>query len=218
MTTCNLHKNHPTKLFNQENNNLFKVGDNYMCVSDERIDTGDWFHYKEDNSINNVESSLHFTKLKADKASKKIIFSTQFIDESIPVLDIESEDIEKLSLNFANSLKLYAPIEEHEFQNAKEWFRFGYQKAKEKYQFTEEDLEMAFNHQTEFNQACEPVGIITFEQFIQSLQQPKQIKSIEVEYEYTVCGNKLSHANSHITPSLTPVILPNGKVKCKLNY
>lgn len=135
------------KIFNNLNNNLFKIGDNYVCINNEGIKKGDWVleilnkvifrAINEGNDYNNY-------------SFKKVAFSTQFIHESIPVLDINTTDnIEELSL------------------------------------------------------------------YIKSLQQPKEIQSIEVEYEeYTEenTGNELKWINTR------PVTLPNGKIKCKINY
>ena len=100
------------KIFNKLNNNLFKVGDNYVCISDEKIKYGDTWIYvcpvngvinSGDNgemfTLNTIPDSWDwFEKLYDKENYKKVVFSTQFIHESIPVLDTDIIDnIEKLS-------------------------------------------------------------------------------------------------------------------------
>ena len=135
-----------TKSF-EINKDLFKVEDNYVCVSDEEIKYGDTWVYISNYGIDEVNNNdvfvLNtipdfmnlFSKLHDRLNYKKVVFSTQFINESIPILNIEDET--------------------------------------------------------------------------------NEIKSIEVEYEKYIeenTGNELKWVNNR------PVILPNGKVKCKINY
>ena len=120
-----------TKSF-EINKDLFKVEDNYVCVSDEEIKEGDWVLETLNKVIFRV---INEGNDYAKSSFKKIINSTQFINESIPILNIEDET--------------------------------------------------------------------------------NEIKSIEVEYEEYIeenTGNELKWVNKR------PVILPNGKIKCKINY
>ena len=135
-----------TKSF-EINKDLFKVEDNYVCVSDEEIKYGDTWVYISNYGIDEVNNNdvfvlntipdfmNWFSKLHDRLNYKKVVFSTQFINESIPILNIEDET--------------------------------------------------------------------------------NEIKSIEVEYEKYIeenTGNELKWVNKR------PVILPNGKIKCKINY
>ena len=67
------------------NKNLFKVDDNYICVSDEEIKEGDWVLETLNKVIFRV---INEGNDYAKSSFKKIINSTQFINESIPVLNI----------------------------------------------------------------------------------------------------------------------------------
>lgn len=151
------------KIFNKLNNNLFKIGDNYVCISDEKLKYGDTWIYvcpvngvinSGDNdemfALNTIPDSWNwFEKLYDKENYKKVIFSTQFIHESIPILNIED---------------------------------------------------------------------------IKLLQQPKEIISIEVEYEAVMQFEKnpefygTFQRNTRLSDKLKPIILPNGKIKCKINY
>ena len=195
------------KIFNKLNNNLFKIGDNYVCISDEGIKKGDWVleilnkvifrAINEGNDYNNY-------------SFKKVAFSTQLIHESIPVLDISTTDnIEELS--DINSVGNGGIIN----YQRKSGFIDGYKKAKESFKYTDNHIVKAIAFGFGI---CKKEGRAPFDKetisFIQSLQQPKEIYSIEVEYEeYTEenTGTELKWINTR------PVVL-NGKIKCKINY
>lgn len=204
------------KLF-ELNKDAFKVGDNYVVVNDDEVKGGDWFFIG--NIIHQAEEILDCDKdglleihskgyCNPYNLCKKIVFSTQFIHESIPVLDIESkEDLDKLGIECFEFLKATNPK-----GGIKEFIRlavnFGYQKAKENYPFSEKDIRKAINFGYSGNHDS-----YAYKNFIQSLQQPKEIESIEVEYELNLNGkNGLDRAR------FIPSILSNGKVRCKVNY
>lgn len=151
-----------TKSF-EINKDLFKVEDNYVCVSDEEIKYGDTWVYISNYGIDEVnnndvfvlntipDSMNWFSKLHNRLNYKKVVFSTQLIYESIPVLNIENET--------------------------------------------------------------------------------NEIKSIEVEYEEWHCAKLPINFFDYIDMSqgmtvvegsqrieLKPIVLPNGKIKCKVNY
>ena len=96
----------------------------------------------------------------------------------------------------------------------------GYQKAKETFKYTEEDLRKAFEAGMNYQEG----GIILYPDehgFIQSLQKPKEIKSIEVEYEDKRVFSHYSQDLMKIAVykgGCKPIVIPNGKVKCKINY
>lgn len=197
--------------------NLFKVNGYYVCVSDKKVmDENNIPFY--DSLTNNIRSNRY---LSLD-GCVDIIFSTKFIHESIPVLDIEGElpSIGKAWEEVANDYK------NHNHGVNPEAFRIGYKKAKETFKYTEEDLKNAINlsrslskHQYSkeendqtivFNKdGCGISFLYSIEEVLQEIEQPKEIKSIEVEYE--MYGYPF-HSE------LEPIILPNGKVKCKVNY
>lgn len=83
-----------TKSF-EINKDFFKVEDNYVCVSDEEIKEGDWVLETLNKVIFRV---INEGNDYAKSSFKKIINSTQFINESIPVLNIENETNEIKSI------------------------------------------------------------------------------------------------------------------------
>jgi hypothetical protein len=61
---------------------------------------------------------------------------------------------------------------------------WGYNKAKEKYKYTEEDLRKCWKACLDFNKPAGGDSGINLEDFIQSLQQPKMPVAFECEDEY----------------------------------
>ena len=83
-----------------------------------------------------------------------------------------------------------------EKQNAIDWHN-GYNKAKEKYKYTEEDLRKCWKACLDFNKPAGGDSGINLEDFIQSLQQPKMPVAFECEMEnkiaidgHTVIGSE----------------------------
>lgn len=237
-----------TKLF-ELNNNLFKEEneDCYVGVSDEEIkdneccltyNCGDYYIVKFRGYDNKSDYKFHICDSKGfkfyTKWCKKIIFSTKFIHESIPVLDIGSEEYKFASENreFMKSTGYTTEAQILEFRGIIK----GYQKAKEKYKFTEEDLPIIikFIKENRFritDKVCDkyeddglPYDKLSYEvdskllkELIQHIQQPKEIKSIEVEYEKK-WTTEIDLDLTDSTFDYYPIILPNGKIKCKVNY
>lgn len=208
-------------VYNKENNNLFKIGDNYICVSDEKIKIGDAYIHTDAELLLLGFFFATNESNNSDGNPMKIIFSTKFIHESVPVLYIDSEE------DVTEQARKYL-IENGFDGHAKHsltpvWMNTFYQKAKEKYQFTLADIRKMYDmscgkiglgelsDQTENNQR--------FEDLLKSLQQPKEIKSIEVEYEDVfIQGDNEEDEEFNLKRVLRPIIIPNGKVKCKVNY
>ena len=223
-----------TKIF-ELNKNLFKVDDNYVCV-EENPSVGDIgfikigisgtvglisydekYHTWDLTTIDNI----HYP-FSSKKYLNKIVFSTQFIHESIPVLNIEDgesikppyqQELDEDGDESWNDGKLYW---------AQKGFKEGYQKAKETFKYTEEDLfdVMNFgNRQSAYLLGHSKVVPESDKEFIQSLQQPKDIKSVEVEWEFTKPNIYLNEDEEIVEDyPQHPIVLPNGKIKCKINY
>ena len=203
-----------TKIF-ELNKNLFKVGDNYICISDDKIDLNDWFVFTWCRE-HTIQKCTEDKVAEIDHRCKKIIFSTQFIHESIPVLNIE--DGESIKPPYQQELDEYGDEiwDDGKLYWAQKGFKEGYQKAKETFKYTEEDLFDAMNfgnRQSAYILGHSKIVPEDSEEFIQSLQQPKEIKSIEVVYEKY-------DGTTPITENWKdkPIILPNGKIKCKIKY
>lgn len=207
-----------TKIF-ELNKNLFKVGDNHVCV-EENPRVGDWVLEFQPNDAVGEIYYVRSEYVLAKDIQKKIVFSTQFIHESIPLLNLESEEDEVFKMASENILTSSRFVNtENEMDIAYSFFHNGYQKAKETFKYTEEDLRKAFEAGNKRGWSGYPNTDNwtqpKFEEFIQSLQQPKEIKSIEVEYfPNLICTSVFSHLNL----TSVPAINPNGKIKCKINY
>lgn len=184
---------------------LFKVEDYYVCVSDEVINSWTYYVGHGLNGLNIFKWHESQEKAYPTYINKKIIFSSKFIHESIPVLDIESEE------NTINE-----SIKDSDSFVYNTGFIAGYQKAKEIFKYTEEDIASAY--EAGINNVSSDGYILNeqeedFKNLIRQLQQLKEIKSIEIDF-----------INYNGTTSIDrdwngkPVILPNGKVKCKVNY
>ena len=218
-----------TKIF-ELNKNLFKVGDNYICVEENPrvgdigfikigisgtvglISYDEKYHTWDLTTIDNI----HYP-FSSKKYLNKIVFSTQFIHESIPLLNLESEEDNVFKMASESILTSSGFVNtENEMDVAYSFFHNGYQKAKETFKYTEEDLFDAINfgnRQSTYILGHSKIVPEDSEEFIQSLQQPKLIKSIEVDYEKY-------DGTTPITENWKdkPIILPNGKIKCKINY
>lgn len=208
-----------TKIF-KLNKNLFKVGDNYICISYDKIDLNDWFVFTWCRE-HTIQKCTEDKVAEIDHRCKKIIFSTQFIHESIPVLNIE--DGESIKPPYQQELDEYGDEiwDDGKLYWAQKGFKEGYQKAKETFKYTEEDLRKAFwagsSYQDDLYRPWDntPKNV---DEYIHSLQQPKEIKSIEIEYKDWCDYDDDNTLGGLDKSDYRPVTLLNGKVKCKINY
>jgi hypothetical protein len=180
--------------------------DNYLLiVSDEDIKVGDVFYGIADGSIkpfikiadeNTVEIVNWQLNRSAKSPNKKITkhlpLNNAPILEGVPLLP-PLEDDESI-----------CPYPE-EKQNAVDWHN-GYNKAKEKYKYTEEDLRDAYdrglnNIDSDGCPIDKPSDDIN--DFIQSLQQPKYPIGFECEIEVCVFGN-----HTHYDPKIEDYVKP----------
>lgn len=260
-----------TKIF-ELNKNLFKVGDNYVCV-EENPHVRDWvIEFQPNNTVGDI-CYIRNEYVLAKDIQKKIIFSTQFIHESIPLLNLESEEDNVFKMASENILTSSGFVNtENEMDVAYSFFHNGYQKAKETFKYTEDDLRKAIEMARDITDGkdiftgedisgCTEVCTYGWkekysdEEIIHSLQKPKEIKSIEVEYIWQEriekllsipleklsiiddlgdknCKNCSGHGCvdtgnefgcimdycEQCYPAETPIVLPNGRIKCKINY
>ena len=153
---------------------LIKTQDYLLVVDDSEIKVGDWV-IETRNGLN----ELHFTNSRyvIDKhIQKKVIahlpLNNSPILEGVPLLPpLEQEDDEKIL--FANEIENMLEYDRGRWYGRIE----GYNKAIEKYKFTEEDMIQAFA----YGRTLEPFD--SFEDFIQSLSHPKMPTHVEFETE-----------------------------------
>jgi hypothetical protein len=146
---------------------LIKTDNYLLVVDDSEIKVGDWV-IETRNGLN----ELHFTNSRyvIDKhIQKKVIahlpLNNSPILEGVPLLPpLEQEDDEKIL--FANEIENMLEYDRGRWYGRIE----GYNKAIEKYKFTEEDVKNALS---ESFKASQEGYQITTDEIIQSLSQPK---------------------------------------------
>jgi hypothetical protein len=177
--------------------------DNYLLiVSDEKIKEDDYWVYicpingldygDNNNPIvkNNFDTVLlitptWFEKLHDKENYKKIIahlpLNNSPILEGVDLLPPLEDDVDKLSADYTEEWcgKRRVDVYIHDA------FKAGYNKAKEKYKYTEEDIDKAYWAGMKF--VGEDKG--SYKEFIQSLQQPKY--PIGFEQTIGVCNKWL---------------------------
>jgi hypothetical protein len=139
-----------------------------LIVSDDEIKEGNWIYEFDLNIINIVGEDYHnFTK-----SDKKIIGHLPLSDapilEGVPLLPSlpQEDNVEELA-------KHHFRKSDYEIQLREEAYIAGYNKAKEKYKYTEEDLRVAISLTRD--------GVSGADEIIQSLQQPSRPSHFECE-------------------------------------
>jgi hypothetical protein len=144
--------------------------ENYLLVVDEsEIKDDDW--HLDNGVIKKWKGNLHSNRL----TSKKIIYHLPLNNaptlEGVPLLPPLEDDVRKLALEMGEdyfSKELFV-----------DYFTISYNKAKEKYKYTEEDLRKAFNAGDNYRYyenggfRSIPSNVLNEDDYIQSLQQPK---------------------------------------------
>lgn len=170
--------------------------DYYVIVSKKEEDfylSKDEYYYSElHNTIFQCISEREY--FEPDREFK-IIYQSKQIHKGVPVIDcLWIEDIDKIASEFEEKYCFQVPYDgstifynEEKLKHAKTCFISGYSKAKEKYQFTENDIRIAMEY-AEINCRCqtgESKDVIEkgHYKFIQELIKPKSY-SIEFETEW----------------------------------
>jgi len=162
---------------------IINTGDYLIVVDDSEIKEDDYYlftwggeqdiqRFKDQESDRENHKSLYRT------ACKKIIAHLPInspILEGVDLLPTIEDEIEKLAKKdavsiFGNDFSLAS-------LNHQSQFKSGYKKAKEKYKYTEEDIDKAYLAGMKF--VGEDKG--SYKEFIQSLQQPKMPVAFECE-------------------------------------
>lgn len=94
----------------------------------------------------------------------------------------------------------------------------GYNKAREKYQFTEDDMKYIFECGRNYQNNAE----VTFKVSIAHLRTPRNPIAIEVEMEYTCCKRYMNcigcDATEDMIQPVKPATNPDGTVKGRWVY
>lgn len=171
-----------------------------LILSDDEIKEGDWIYEFDLNIINIVGEDYHnFTK-----SDKKIIAHLPLTDapilEGVPLLPFlpQGDDVDALAKSqFRKS--------EYEIKLREEAFQIGYNKAKEKYKYTEEDVRRSI-------EMSKDIKYVTFsiDEIIQSLQQPSRPTHFECEIE-----NKIA-IDGHTIIGSEPKTITNSQGQVEL--
>jgi hypothetical protein len=166
--------------------NIIKTENYLLVVDDSEIKEGDWIYKSNSNTLNIAGKGYHnFTKSDA-KITAHLPLNNSPVLKGVPLLP-PLEDGETM-----------CPYPE-EKQNAIDWHN-GYNKAKEKYKYTEEDLRKVIYMARETLEYDENRGWYNTkseDKIIQSLQQQKMPVAFECEMEnkiaidgHTVIGSE----------------------------
>ena len=139
--------------------------DNYLLVVDEsEIKERDWMYYKhfgEDivckyDRINGENTNVNEHKPFYQKIIYHLPLNMALILEGVPLLPPLEDEVEKLAFDYTSVS-----------QSHRRGFIDGYNKSKEKYKYTKEDMMKAMEFARTFSSS------MTDNHYIQSLQQPK---------------------------------------------
>jgi len=151
-----------------------------LILSDEEIKEGDYYLLIPENKVKRANNVLSL-----NRDWKKVIGYLNLNDapilEGVPLLPPlpQGDDVDALAKSqFRKS--------EYEIELRENAFVLGYNKAKEKYKYTEEDVRRAF-HIGRLYMGRE--GDTTIVQFMESIQQPSRPTHFECEMEITHEGN-----------------------------
>ena len=186
--------------------NIIKTDNYLLIISDEEIKENDFF-YDLDTNYLKIKQSWENSHL--DFNSKKIIahlpLNNSPILEGVDLLPPLEDEVEKLSADYTEEWcgKRKVDVYIHDA------FKGGYNKAKEKYKYTEEDMRKVCIMYAQWVTGGTPSLRIAqnpderFEQIIQSLQQSKYPIGFECEIEVCVFGN-----HTHYDPKNEDYVKP----------
>jgi len=179
---------------------IINTGDYLLIVDESEIKEGDWIigefafngtiirknvkHYGSNKTINNdywtYSGETHQQLSNAKKIIAHLPLNNSQILEGIDLLPPLEDDINKIAREYEIATGGF-PIS----------FKAGYNKAKDKYKYTEEDLKECvmyilrdLNAHNEVDKPVNFVWVDSFEKYIQSLQQPKMPVGFKCEVDY----------------------------------
>jgi hypothetical protein len=181
--------------------NIIKTDNYLLVVDDSEIKEGDWIYESDSNSVNIAGRGYHnFTQSDA-KITAHLPLNNSPILEGVPLLPPLENEVEEVWEQGLGPELQKLPYTKHlddgqyndgqlvGFEFGATW---GYNKAKEKYKYTEEDLRKCWKACLDFNKPAGGDSGINLEDFIQSLQQPKMPVAFECEtevYMYSINGD-----------------------------
>jgi hypothetical protein len=163
--------------------------ENYLLIVSDEIPTT-WYYDTYLNKLRHTGGAEYGESSISKKVIGHLPINNSPILEGVDLLPPLEDDVEKLAL-----INAQTPIKEHREQDISTeiWisgarqlgFKEGYNKAKEKYKYTEEDMRDAYNLGLDADSKLSPNK--TYDTLIQSLQQPKYPIGFECElYETQV--------------------------------
>ncbi len=184
--------------------NIIKTENYLLVVDDSKIKQNDFFYGVADGSIkpfieiadeNTVEIVTWQLNVIGKSPNKKIAahlpLNNSPVLEGVPLLPPLEDEVGELAQKYVEN-EVKPGIEPRGYNQdlrigiyggSVTGFIYGYNKAKEKYKYTEEDLRKCWKACLDFNKPAGGDSGINLEDFIQSLQQPKRPVGFECEVE-----------------------------------
>ena len=150
--------------------NIIKTEKYLLAIDDSEIKEGDWIYESDSNSVNIAGKGYHnFTQSDA-KIIAYLPLNNSPVLEGVPLLPPLEDEVEGLAKKHLDSLHNNEDIARPELYDAYHSFKDGYNKAKEKYKYTEEDI---LNFHSFYMNCNEKHVYRALKVYVQSLQQPK---------------------------------------------
>ncbi len=172
---------------------LIKTDNYLLVVDDSEIKVGDWMYLKQGNTPSTKQGQIARCEIEGilnsfvitQKVIAHLPLNGYAILEGVPLLPpIEEDDVWSMGLEARlNELPYTKHLDDgmfndgqvSGFESGAEW---GYKKAREKYKFTEDDIQKAFTHCAKYVAECISSGVkVDFlgrlEMYLESLSQPK---------------------------------------------
>lgn len=194
---------------------LTKHNDGYIGTYGTEINAGDWY-YNEDYRIIRKAKKVTFatvnyiiyyddsTVFDYMKNCHKIIFTTPNLElDKVPLIELQEDitEVDELAFEYANGIGGYKEISA---------FKSGYNKAKELYKYTEEDVKKSIKlaQRTYYTEDFQGNTCFEFQytnnEIIEKISAPKEPIAVEIETE--IIESKLMLANQYF---------PYGDIKFK---
>jgi hypothetical protein len=172
--------------------NIIETENYLLIVSDEEIKAGNFYLLIPENIVKLSRCGLPTNIREWAKIIAHLPLNNSPVIEGVPLLPPLEDEVGVLSEQefpyIKDSLVQTTKSEQNKHTDTLRWgFKKGYNKAKEKYKYTEEDLRKCWKACLDFNKPAGGDSGINLEDFIQSLQQPKMPVAFECEStQYTV--------------------------------
>jgi hypothetical protein len=168
--------------------NIIKTEKYLLAIDDSEIKEGDWIYESDSNSVNIAGKGYHnFTQSDA-KITAHLPLNNSPVLEGVPLLPPLEDEVGELAKEFATKpLNFSNPTGTITDLSLQLGFKSGYNKAKEKYKWTDEDIrvaiDMARNGKRKVidTKGVEYLFSLQEDEIIQSLQQPKMPVAFECE-------------------------------------